>query len=116
MVGDDRASERERTGGELDRDFLLGQRLLLILLEEFGGGIDVLVRAAHAAKVRSPRSRDHPPRAPVSNRRRDAAWARGSASQVAQLRCRRTNKRQVELRDPWPTASSWVDDLPLSNC
>src|SRR5262245_66617293 len=75
MVGDDHTAERERAGGELARGLLLGQRLLLVLLEELGGGIDVLVRAAHAAKVRSPRSRDHPLRAPVSNRRRDAAWA-----------------------------------------
>src|SRR5262249_22940087 len=32
--------------------FRLGQRLLLVLLDELGGGIDVALGAVHAAKVR----------------------------------------------------------------
>src|SRR5262245_14828123 len=97
MVGDDRAPERERTGGELDRGLRLGQRLLLVLLEELGGGIDLLVRAAHAAKVRSPRSRSHPPRAPVSNRRCDAARP------VRQAGDRRATRAASAAARPWRT-------------
>src|SRR5262249_18494850 len=38
----------------------LGQRLLLVLLEELGGGIDVALGAVHAAKVRPRRGSGHP--------------------------------------------------------
>ena len=49
-------------GGEVEVLFRLGQRLLLVLLEEFARGIDVVLAAVHAAKVRRRRGRGHPAR------------------------------------------------------
>ena len=49
-------------GGEVELLFRLGQRLLLVLIEEFARGIDVALGAVHAAKVRRRRGRGHPAR------------------------------------------------------
>src|SRR5262249_36471377 len=49
-------------GGKVDVLFRLGQRLLLVLLDELGGGIDVALGAVHAAKVRPRRGSGHPAR------------------------------------------------------
>src|SRR5262249_48260190 len=58
-----RAARGERAGaGKVDILFRLGQRLLLVLLDELGGGIDVALGAVHAAKVRPRRGSGHPAR------------------------------------------------------
>src|SRR5262249_53525848 len=63
ITRDHRAAHSERAGGgEVEVRFRLGQRLLLVLLEEFARGIDVVLRAVHAAKVRRWRGRGHPAR------------------------------------------------------
>ena len=52
----DGAAGGERIGAshKIDGGVLLrlGQRLLLVLLDELGGGIDVLLRAVHGGKVK----------------------------------------------------------------
>src|SRR5262249_50194877 len=56
-----RAARGERAGaGKVDVLLRLGQRLLLVLLEELGGRIDVALGAVHAAKVRPRRGSGHP--------------------------------------------------------
>ncbi len=63
VTRDHRAADGERAdGGEVEVLFRLGQRLLLVLLEEFARGIDVVLAAVHAAKVRRRRGRGHPAR------------------------------------------------------
>src|SRR5262249_1053470 len=61
MVCDHRTAHGERAGGgKVDVLLRLGQRLLLVLLEELGGGIEVALGAVHAAKVRPRRGRGTP--------------------------------------------------------
>jgi hypothetical protein len=61
MVGDDGTAdgERPRAGREVDRALLLRQRLLLVVLDELGARIDVLLGSVHAVKVKSCPAADH---------------------------------------------------------
>src|SRR5262245_43109276 len=71
MVCDHRAAHGERAGGgEVDLLFRLGERLLLVLLEQLGGGIDVVLGPIHAAKVRPRGGSGHPARTCACARRR----------------------------------------------
>src|SRR5262245_66366575 len=71
MVCDHRAADGDRAGGgEVDLLFRLGQRLLLVLLEQLGGGIDVVLGPIHAAKVRPRGGSGHPAQTCVCASRR----------------------------------------------
>src|SRR5262249_2516135 len=65
-------------------------RLLLVLFEEFARGIDVVLAAVHAAKVRRRRGRGHPART-------DACAQRGVLARAPRPSARRSDPIRIRL-------------------
>ena len=80
MTRDDCPAHRQRPGAsrKVDRRFLFGQCLLVVLFDELGGGIDVVFRAVHAAKVRTRHGLGHPPPRPSEEALRRASGRDGA--------------------------------------